>query len=282
MARIVVTGATGTVGRAVAERAAADGHEVVAAVRRPDADGLPSGAESVHFDFTEPSTYAPALDGADGLFLMRPPAISDAERFVNPVVDAAERVGMEHVAFLSVLGAERNPFLPHRATEKRLEASPLGFTLLRASNFMQNLAEQNAADIRERDEVYVPAGGGRVSYVDARDVGGAAAVALGEGGRAQRARDLTGPEAIDHFAVAQALSDALGRRIDYTRPGALEFIWRKLSEGEPLPFVLVMTGIYTVARLGLAARVTGDLPATLGRPATTFSTFAADYRDVWA
>jgi uncharacterized protein YbjT (DUF2867 family) len=281
MARIVVTGATGTVGRAVAERAAADGHEVIAAVRRPDATDLPSGVESVRFDFTEPGTYGPALDGADGLFLMRPPAISDAERFVNPVVDAAERAGVGHVAFLSVLGAERNPFLPHRKTEQRLEASALGFTLLRASNFMQNLAEQNAAAIRERDEVFVPAGDGRVSYVDARDVGAAAAVALGRGGLEQRALDLTGPEAIDHYAVARALTDALGRPVDYARPGAIEFVWRKLGEGEPLPFVLVMTGIYTVARLGLAARVTPDLARVLGRPATPFSAFAADYRDVW-
>ncbi|MEP0549150.1 MAG: SDR family oxidoreductase [Rhodothermales bacterium] len=281
MARIVVTGATGTVGRAVAERAVADGHEVVAAVRNVEAD-LPDGARAVAFDFTRPETFAPALAGADGLFLLRPPAISDAARFVNPVVDAAEAAGVGHVAFLSVLGAERNPLLPHRATEKRLEASPLGYTLLRASNFMQNLAEQNAAEIRERDTVFVPAGDGRVSYVDARDVGEAAALVLGAGGPAQRALDLTGPTAIDHFEVAHVLSDVLGRRIDYARPGALAFAWRKLGEGEPLPFVLVMTGIYTVARLGLAARVTDDLAALLGRPATSFATFAADYRAAWA
>lgn len=281
MARIVVTGATGTVGRAVAEHALGDGHEVVAAVRGPDDAELPSGVAAVAFDFTEPSTYDPALAGADGLFLMRPPAVSDAERYINPVVDAAERVGVGHVAFLSVLGAERNPLLPHRKTEKRLEASPLGVTLLRASNFMQNLAEQNAADIRERDLVFVPAGDGRVSYVDARDVG-AAAAALATAGPKQQALDLTGPEAIDHFEVARVLSDVLGRRIDYARPGAAEFVRRKLGEGEPLPFVLVMAGIYTVARLGLADRVTDEVARVLGRPATPFATFAADYRDTWS
>lgn len=282
--RLVVTGATGTVGGAVLRRLLDDGHEAVAAVRQPDQKDFPAGTESVPFDFMDAVTYRPALDGADGLFLMRPPAISDTEHYVNPVVDAAEEVGVGRVAFLSVLGAGRNPFLPHRATERRLEASPLPAALLRAANFMQNLAEQHAEDVR-RGEIAVPAGAGETSFVDARDVGEVAAAWLADAGRqpegGTEALDLTGPEALSYFEVAEALSDALGRRVVYTRPGAVEFFRRKRAEGAPLGFAAVMVGIYTATRLGLADRVTDTVEEVLGRPPRSVRQFAEDYRAAW-
>lgn len=277
--RVLVTGATGTVGRAVVERLLADGHTPVAAMRRLEAGGLPDEVERVRFDFEEPSTYTGALHGADGLFLMRPPALgADA---VVPVVDAAVQAGVPHVTFLSVLGAGSNPLLPHRGIERALEDSPLAYTHLRASNFLQNFAEQHAPDIRERGEVFVPAGKGRIGYVDARDVGAVAAVTLTTPGHDRRAYTLTGPEAIDHYAVAGALSQAAGRLVIYREPGLFTFLWHELNRGKPLPFVLVMGMLYTTARLGLARRVTGTIAQLLGRPARSIDDFARDYADVW-
>jgi uncharacterized protein YbjT (DUF2867 family) len=278
--RILVTGATGTVGAAVVRGLLGLGAEPVAAVRN---DGEPTDApHRVRFDFTEPATYAPALAGADGLFLMRPPAISDAERYVNPVVEAAERAGVRRIAFLSVLGADKNPLLPHHAIERRLEAGALPYVLLRANNFMQNLAEVHADEVR-RGEVFVPAGDGRTGFVDARDVGEAAARWLASGAEERAAVPLTGPEALTYGEVAAVLSDVLGRPVRYARPGLLAFLWRKVvEERAPLPFALVMAGVYTTARLGLAARVTDDLSRMLGRPPRRFRDFAEDYRARWA
>ena len=279
--RILVTGttgATGTVGSAVIRGLLDLGAEPVAAVRD---DAQTDAPHHVRFDFTEPNTYGPALASADGLFLMRPPAISDAERYVNPVVDAAERAGVRRVAFLSVLGAGKNPLLPHRATERRLEAGALPYLLLRANNFMQNLAEVHADEVR-RGEVFVPAGDGRTGFVDARDVGEAAARWLASGAEERVAVPLTGPEALTYGEVAAVLSDVLGRPVRYARPGLLAFLWRKVvEEREPLPFALVMAGVYTTARLGLAARVTDDLGRMLGRPPRRFRDFAEDYRGRW-
>ena len=282
--RVVVTGATGTVGGAVLRRLINDGHEAVAAVRDPDAAGLPHGAEAVRFDFLSAVTYRQALEGADGLFLMRPPAISNTTRYVNPVVDAAEDVGIRRVAFLSVLGAGRNPLLPHRATERRLERSSAEAGLLRAAYFLQNLSDVHAADI-QAGRIAVPAGSGRTSFVDAHDVGEVAACWLTEpgrsGGRGARALDLTGPEAHDFFEVAEVLSDVLGRRVVYTRPGAVEFFNRRRAVGDPLAFTAVMTGIYTATRLGLAARTTDVVGRVLGRPSRSLRQFAEDYRAAW-
>ena len=278
--RIVVTGATGTVGGAVLRRLLADGHGAVAAVRRAASRALPDGAEPAAFDFHDPATYGPALDGAEGLFLLLPPGGAP----LGDVVDAAVAAGVRRVAFLSVLGAERAPILPHRAVERRLEASGLEAAFLRANDFMQNLSEIHADDVRA-GRLAVPAGAGRTSFVDARDVGDVAAVWLTQGGPPPTPRvealDLTGPEALDYFDVAETLTDVLGRRVVYTRPGALAFFRRERAAGVPAAFAAVMTAVYTVARVGLADRVTDAVERVLGRPARNLRQFAEDYREAW-
>lgn len=275
--RVLVTGATGTVGAVVLDRLRADGHDAVAAVRDPLR--LPPENRVVRFDFADPATHRAALEGCDGLFLMRPPALGASE--VNPVVDAAEASGVGRVAFLSVLGAGRNPLLPHRGTERTLEATDLDVALLRPAYFMQNLSGVHAATIRD-GWIDLPAGAGATSMVDARDVGEVAAVWLASNSPGQRALDLTGPEAITLFDAARVLSDVLGRRVDYRRPGALAFARRRLAGGDDPAYVAVLSAIYATTRMGLAARVTDTAERVLGRPARTFRQFAQDQREVWA
>ena len=272
--RIVVTGATGTVGGAVLRRLVADGHEAVAAVRRPETRDLP--APTVAFDLTRPGTFAAALRGADALFLMRPPTAGN----VDPVVDAARGAGVRRVAFLSVLGADKNPLLPHRATERHIEKSGLDAVFLRAAYFMQNLSEVHAADVR-RGVISVPAGDGDMSFVDARDVGDVAAHWLTGDARGQTGLDLTGPRALDFFEVAAILSDVLGRRVVYRRPGVAQFVRERLAAGDPLAFALVMAGLYTATRLGVADRLTDTVARVLGRPPHTLREWAEDARDAW-
>lgn len=285
---IVVTGATGLVGSEVVRSLAADGVACAAAVRNPGSYEAPSGAARVTaraFDFQDPSTYAAVFRGARRLFLVRPPAISDVERWILPAVDAALDAGVEHVVFLSLLGAEKNSVVPHRTIEDHLlelgEESALGWTFLRASFFMQNLITTHRSDIRDRDEIVVPAGRGRTSFIDVRDIGAVGARALVEPGHGGRAYDLTGAEALTYGEVAEILSDVLGRPIEYDRPGLIRFVVHMRRQGHAWPFVLVMAGIYTTARLGLADRVTGDVAEVLGRSPTSFRRFAEDYRDAW-
>lgn len=284
--RAVVTGATGTVGSHVLQQLVDRGHEAVAAVRHPQTRDLPEGAGRVAHDVTRPETFGPAVAGADGLFLMLPPA---AGGDLNAVVDAAEAAGVGRVAYLSVQGADRNPLVPHRAIEKWLADGTADALLLRASYFMQNLAEAHAPDVRD-GVIAVPAGRGTTSFVDARDVAEVAAAWLAgqtpplagkADGRAVPI-ELTGPEALDYFGVADALSDALGRRVVYTRPGAVEVFRRERRRGTEAAFAGVMAGLYTTARLGLAGRLAGGVERALGRPPRALRQFAQDYREVWA
>lgn len=287
-APVMVTGATGTVGRHVVRGLADRGRTVVAATRDPEAANRELGVPSRRFDFHDPATYS-AFDEADVLFLVRPPAITRVWTSIFPALDAARERGVRHIVVLSVLGAGENPFVPHRWIEEKVKrlsrpgASGEGptWTILRPSFFLQNLCTTHRAEIRERDEIFVPAGTGRTSFIDARDVAAAGVAALTEDAHAGRAYALTGPDAHTYGEVAAILTDVLDRPIRYTDPSIAAFIRRQRREGRPWPFVLVMAGIYLTARFGLAARVTDDLQRLLERTPRTVRDFAEDYRDVW-
>jgi len=278
---ILVTGANGLVGREVANRLA--GHAPARlALRDPAQGGNGTGAaEGVRFDFLDPSTFEPALRGVDRVFLLRPPQLARARHDFGPFVAAMQQAGVEQVAFLSVRGAESNPLLPHRQIEKLLEASGLAWTHLRPNDFMQNFATVHQADIRDRGEIWAPAGRGRTSFVDVRDVGDAAVRVLTEPGHGQRAYTLTGSEAFDLHEVAAVLSETLGRRIVYRNPGIPAFLSHIRAAGRPVAFGLVMTAVYTVARLGMAAGVSPDLERLTGRPPRSLASFARDYAPTW-
>ena len=271
---ILVTGASGLVGREVAARLAGR-----APVRLALRDATVPG--SVRFDFQDSSTFAPALDGAAAVFLLRPPRLARPRRDFGPFVAAMQAAGVERVAFLSVRGAGGNPLLPHRGIERLLEGSGLAWTHLRPNDFMQNLLTVHRANIRDQGEIWAPAGRGRASYVDVRDVAEAAARVLTEPGHERRAYTLTGGEALDLYEVAAVLSEALGRRVTYRNPGVPAFLRHVRAAGQPLALGLVMTGVYTVARLGWAAEVVPDLPRLLGRAPTPFRSFVQDHADAW-
>jgi uncharacterized protein YbjT (DUF2867 family) len=278
MSRILVTGATGTVGGAVVRGLTAAGRDVRPATRSPVAGGA-----AVAFDFTDPRTWAAAFRGVEVVFAIRPPQVSNVHRDMVPALAAARTAGVSHVVFLSLQGAERIPVLPHAAVERWLRRSGMGWTFLRAAYFMQNLSTTHAADVRERDAVIVPAGSGRTSFVDAEDVAAVAVQALlHPADHRGRAWTPTGPAALGYAEAARVLSAVLGREIRYCSPGVRRY-WKHArgTLGMGAGLAAVTTGIYTAARLGLAAGVTDDVERVAGRAPTSFAEFAQRERQHW-
>lgn len=279
---VFVTAATGTVGRHVVDELSGADVRVRAGTRDPDRDAaaLAAADEVVDFDFDRPETWGRALDGSPRVFLVRPPGVS-VDR-LREFVDALARTGCPQVAYLSTLGADRNVLIPHYRIERHLERAAVPETLLRASFFCQNLAEVHGDELRERGEIAVPAGDGRTSFVDARDVGAVGARVLAEDGHEYCAYAVTGPEALTYHEVADVFTEELGRDVRYVDPSVLSFVRRQRRAGRPLGFALLMVGIYTTARLGLAARVTDDAERVLGREPFSMREYVADHREAFA
>jgi uncharacterized protein YbjT (DUF2867 family) len=272
---LVVAGATGTVGRHVLAGLHDLGVPVRGLSRRSQAaDGW------ARFSFADPAGWPAAFAGASGLFLVRPPQLARV-RDLRPALEHARAAGVRRVVFLSVLGAERVPALPHRRMESWLDASGMAVTHLRSGNFLQNLVTVHGAEIRDRDELVVPAGSARLSYVDARDVAAVAVRCLVEDGHAGRAYSPTGPEALDHARIAAVLGEVLGRPIRY-RSGLRRYGRLARRAGVPAGPVLAGAAVYTLARFGVGARVTDDVRAVLGRQPIDLPAFVESHRSAWA
>ncbi|MBK9757566.1 MAG: NmrA family NAD(P)-binding protein [Nannocystis sp.] len=274
---ILVTGASGNMGRATLRALRARGLPVRAGLR----DGGASEVETVRLDFGRPETFAAAVAGASGLLLVRPPAISDVRPTLCALVDAALAAGLRRVVFLSVIGAERRGYIPHAKVEHHLQGSAAAWTMLRAGFFAQNLGDVYRNDIRERDELFIPAGAGRAAFVDVRDLGEVAARCFSEDGHAEQAYTLTGPEALGFAEVAALLSAELGRAVHYRRASALGYAARLRRQGLPWGQVAVQTILHVGLRFGQAEAVDPTLPRLLGRPAGTLAAYIADHRSLW-
>ncbi|ASL62600.1 SDR family oxidoreductase [Bacillus cereus] len=268
---ILVTGATGNVGKEIVKALIQRNTKFQVATHRKESKG-------VYFDFENPSSIKPALRGITKLFLLRPPHLADAKKYFQPVIDAAKEIGIKHIVFLSLLGVEKNPIVPHAKIEKIIKDSGIPYTFLRPSFFMQNLLSQHGDELRNEKIIEVPAGKGKTSFIDVRDIGEVAAKVLIEDGHEFKAYALTGSEALTYFEVAKIISKETKENIIYTNPSIFKFRKRMIQKGLKNDFIMVMIGIYTTARLGLAKKITLDLEQLLERKPNTLKQFVHDYK----
>lgn len=280
---LFITGATGNVGAPLVEQLVDENVDVIAGVRsREDIDALPDGVKARKFDFLDEATWPEAFEGVNGLFIVRPPPISNVRETINPSIERALAAGVDHVVTLSLLGAEKNPVVPHRKIETYVESTGVRYTHLRPSFFMQNLSTTHREEIRDEGRIIVPAGGGETSFVDCRDIAEVGALALLDPeSHANLAHDITGDRALSYHDVADVFSEVLGREVRYDEPSVLEFYRYRRAKGEPLGFLMVTVALYTVARLGLADTVTDDFERLTGHKPRSLRDFVQDYRHVW-
>ena len=288
---ILITTPTGNVGsetlKALHRRPERPAFRVVAAVRDPTKSlaGVAALVDAVvQFDFSDPGTFEAALAGVSHVLLVRPPELADVDLYFRPFIDAMRRAEVQQVVFLSLQGVESNSVTPHHKIEKLITKSGLPFTFLRPSFFMQNLSTIHRAEIAQRNELYIPAGNGRTSFVDVADVGEVAALVLTDqtDKYLNQSYELTGNEALTYTKVASQLTTVLHRRITYRNPSVPAFIWQKWRrEKMSLSFTLIMVALYTVAKLGKAAGLTPVFLELTGHAPRTFRQFAEANRAVW-
>jgi uncharacterized protein YbjT (DUF2867 family) len=280
--RILITGTSGNVGSTVLQYLKHEAFDVTSGVRDVERARKADPATChVHLDFERPETYGPALRGVRKVFLVRPPHLTDVKGIFEPFVQACRQAGVAHIVFLSLLGAEHNPFPPHHKIERVIKGSGMAYTFIRPGFFMQNLSTTHAEDIRERNDIFIPSGRAKVSFIDTRDIGEIIGKVLTEEGHEGMAYTVTGGEAVTYSQVSDRMTHHLGRRITYSNPSLLSFRKAMMDRGVKKEFATVMMVLYLTTSLGMASQVTGTSASILGRKPRSIDDFIVDHLDIW-
>ncbi len=281
---ILVTGATGKVGSEVVRQLSARGAPVRALVRDPTRAShirIP-GVEVVVGDLSRPETLAPVFAGVERVFLLTAVS-SDQVELQSNALEATRLAGARRIVKVSVAGgpdAGTQIGRWHWATEKQIEASGLAFTFLRPTLYMQQMLAY-APSIAATASFSAPMGAGEIAVVDTRDVADVAVAALTEESHDRRIYDLTGPEALSYDRMADAISDAIGKKVTYAHVPPEYTRRQMMADGIPRWLVDDMIVLSASFRDGYGAQVTSAVAEVTRHAPRNFRNFARDYAAVF-
>jgi uncharacterized protein YbjT (DUF2867 family) len=286
MKTILVTGATGTIGRAVVKILSQRGNVAIrAATRYPDRLRADAGTEQltpIAFDWAAPHAAA-GIAGASTMLVL-PPAAHHPLPATTRLLDSAVAGGVQHIVFLSTLGADFVPgFAFGRwalAGEQAVAAAGLPYTVLRPNSYMTNFLTMSRPG---RDgALRLPWSDGTCSFIDPRDVAAAAAqVLLEPHGHDGKTYELTGPEALSLHEIAAVLRATTGTGIHYVDTPPATVRDALSSSGMPQQMVTAFLELHSVMASSKRAPVTSHLRQVTGRPPRSFAGFAAEHAAAW-
>ena len=276
---ILVTGASGTVGKAVLNEVARSGAKHKAVYRSASESAkAPPATETVIADFAKKETLAPALKGVESVYLVCSP-IPDLVQLEGNMIDASVAAGVRHIVLSSALGAgDYAKSFPcwHRKVEDKLKATGISFTILRPNSFHQNVVTYFAPSIRTQGVFYGSMGDARVSFVDVRDIAVVAAKTLAGGEHSGKTYELNGPEALTYSELEEKISKHAGRTVQYVDIPVDAQGKAMLDQGMPawqVDALLNLQGYYTSGKGGA---VDSLLQSLLGRSPITMDRFLAE------
>jgi uncharacterized protein YbjT (DUF2867 family) len=301
---ILVTGATGTIGRPLIDLLAGEGAEVRAVTRNPKPAGLSAEVEVVEGDPSRPDTIAPFLEGVTALFL-HPRAVGIPA--AGELLALARKQGVKRVVVLSAINVDddlaEQPSRYNGDRNKEVEDAAVGSGLewvsLRASSFATNTLLTWGAQIvpayapqvsseellgREEPRAGDVVRGPYATFAEApmheRDLAGVGARALLTDELVGRKLELTGPQSLTHEEMVAIIGDVIGRPLRYEEIPPEAVKQSMVQRGFPEPFVEALMARYARG-VGQPAPVTGEVEKILDHPARTYAQWVADHADAF-
>jgi uncharacterized protein YbjT (DUF2867 family) len=277
---ILVTGATGNVGRPLVAGLLAGGARVRALTRDPAAAGFPPGVAVAGGDYAAPGILAEAVRGADAVFVN----IGALREHAGELIAAARGAGVSKIVMLSSIAVrdEGDQVLSlgrqHKAVEDAVKAADVDWTILRCGGFATNTLTW-AASVRAEGAVRFPYGEAALALIAEQDIAAAAARVLLDSGHTGRTYALTGAESLTQIQQADAIGRAIGRPVRFEELSPGQF--RQFAT-QHFPAPVVEDLLKSLASyVGQTAYMTADLEKIIGRPATSYAQWAVQHADAY-
>ncbi|NIY63920.1 NAD(P)H-binding protein [Streptomyces malaysiensis] len=278
MSGVLVTGGTGKTGKTLVRELRDAGVRARAASRNPAA----ADPDAIRFDWSDPTTFGPALDGMDRVFLLPPVESVDPLPLVEPFLRQARRAGVRRLVMLgSAIVLPNAPSAVEMAA--RVRARP-GGVVLRASGFMQNFLRPHplAEHIHRHGVIRTAAGDGEVGWVDARDIAASAAALLADPGADARSDYLvTGPHGMSYPQAARIITARTGRQVRVERMTEQEQAAAYRASGMPAEFAAALAAVERGIKEGREDQVSTAVLELTGRPPRAFADFVSEHADEW-
>ena len=281
ISNILVTGATGNVGKEVIKSLRSKDVTIFAADLYEESVKLMFG-EKIHFrklDFYNKDTFDNALDQIDMVFLMRPPQIGDVKKYIFPFIDMMKTKGITYVVILSI--ADANPMVPHYKIESYIEKSGIPYTHIRAGYFMQNLSTTHKEAIQKERDLFIPAGEAKFNFTDVKDIGEVAGQLLLKRGFTNQIVHITGSELYGLTEVAEIMSRILETKITYSNPSSKLFKKKMKSYGFSKEMIKIMRLIYFAAKMKKSDNIYTDFKTIMKKKPRTLEQFIKENKEHW-
>ena len=279
--KILVTGATGQLGRAVVKALSNKGFKLKLASTNPAKLSSQSSAEVVKMDYNDPATFDEAFKDVDSLFLIALPLDPQAPEKLRPVIDKAKTHKLNHIVFISALGVDQNEQAPLRIAERYLMDSGINYTILRPNFFMENFSTGFIAPtITSNAAIYLAADKGKTSFVSTKDIAEVTATAFTKKLYGKE-YNLTGLQALDHNEAAMLISEVISKPVTYHALSEEQMIKAVRDSGMLEGSVQYLAFMYSLVRKNLMAVVTQDVEKLTGKKPKTFLEFAKENRSFW-
>ena len=271
--KVLVLGATGTIGSKIAAGLVAKGEQVKSASR----NATPvAGTEAVALDLADKAALDKALDVVDRIFAIVPAGHMDPVGLLSPVIDAAAARKLK-VVLMTALGVDADDTIPYRQLELKLIAAGVPYGIIRPNWFSDNFHTYWREGVRH-GVIGVPAGDAKTSFIDTRDIADSAVALLTSSAHDNQAYNLTGPEALSYAEAAAILSEVTGKTISYQAQTDEAFVAMLTGAGVPEDYAKFLAGIFYPVRQGWAAGITGDVEKLTGKAPRSVKTYATDNR----
>lgn len=263
MSTFLIIGGTGKVGSRLSQILRTRGHDARVASRTHG---------DVNFDWRAPETFARALDGVQGVFIIGPGSAADWSSSLTQLLAVAYEKNVEHAVLLSARGVE---FLPDGAVahaEKALRDGPLVWTVLRPTHFAQNFTE--AMFVPVNGQILAPVAGGAEPFIDVNDIAEVAAEVLTNASWENHTVEISGPAALTFDEAAAILSEHAGRRLSFIDENPDQHTRNLRAAGTPEGYITWRMAMLGGIRRGDDAYLSDGVERVLGRPATPFTEWA--------